>query len=47
MADDNIDKVLPNEVRQKLKLPPEEEIQEKIVETQEVEEIEKKPVDVV
>jgi len=47
MADDNIDKVLPNEVRQKLKLPPEEEIQEKIVETQEVEEIEKKPVEVV
>ncbi len=34
MAEDNIDKVLPNEVRQQIKLPPEEEIQEKIVENQ-------------
>ena len=47
MAEDNIDKVLPNEVRQQIKLPPEEEIQEKIVENQEVEGTEKKPIEMV
>ena len=46
MAEDNIDKVLPNEVRQKIKLPPEEEIQERITEKEEVEETEAKPVEV-
>jgi hypothetical protein len=46
MAEDNIDKALPNEPRKKFKIPGEEEIQEQVVEEVQAEQESLGPVDI-
>jgi hypothetical protein len=46
MAEDNIDKVLPNEPRKEFNIPGEEEIQEQVVEEVQAEQESLGPVDI-